>query len=175
MEEIKNITAESAAAATNAAENPAKPDTEENRVEIAKDNNADEKEKAELSEKTASLEAEIKKLKEENARQKSKYEAAIKKHGTERAAEDIMRREGAKNPRLLLKLIDLSAAELDEKGEIKGLVEQLKALKRDEPYLFDNKSEKTHSCFRPEEASDFSETAKPDISQMTYSQMIKLM
>lgn len=181
MEESRNAAVQSGTVVENGAKETAKVNisgksgVNEAEEKTRKPEGSAEKAKEEAAEKVNPLEAEIKRLKEENARQKSQFEAAIRQYSVERAAEDFLRSEGAKNPRLLLKLIDLSAAELDDKGMAKGLEEQLEALKRDEPYLFDEKNVTRNSCFRPEEASDFSETSKPDLSQMTYSQMLKMM
>lgn len=117
-----------------------------------------------------SLEEEILKLKEENARQRAEFDRAIRQIHIERAVKDKLCAEGARNPEILLKLIDSSAAEIGENGDVIGIDEQISALKSNEPYLFREEKPVSMGCFRPEEAGDFSET---DFSQMTYSQMIK--
>ena len=81
--------------------------------------------------------------------------------------------EGAKNPKLLLRLIDTSGADFDEKGSLVGIDEQIDSLKNSEGYLFGGYGAASAGCFRPEEAGDFSETSKADFSHMTYSQVLR--
>lgn len=142
-----------------------------------------EAEKGEASEKsldngeanvdeTGSLEAEIVRLKEEGQRQKSEFEAAIKELKIKSAALERLYSEGAKNPKLMLKLIDISKADFGENGSLVGLDEQIDNLKNSEGYLFDG-YRAAMGCFRPEESGDFSETHKTDFSLMTYSQMLR--
>lgn len=160
-------------------------DGNENVIKIG-DGNEDtaEAKKGEASEKSfdngrenvdekGSLEAEIVRLKEEGQRQKSEFEAAIKEVKIKSAALERLYSEGAKNPRLMLKLIDISKADFGENGSLVGLDEQINDLKNSEGYLFDGYRAAAMGCFRPEESGDFSETHKTDFSLMTYSQMLR--
>lgn len=119
------------------------------------------------------LEGEIQRLKDENARQKTEFEAAIKELKIQGAVEERLHKEGARNPKLMMKLVDFSKADFDEKGALIGVDEQISSLKDSEGYLFNNDKAAYSGCFRPEEAADFSDTSKADFSLMTYSQMIK--
>lgn len=123
--------------------------------------------------KEKTLEGEIQRLKDENVRQKAEFEAAIKGLKIQGAVEERLRNEGARNPKLMMKLVDFSKADFDEKGLLVGIDEQISSLKDREGYLFNNDKEAYTGCFRPEEAGDFSDTSKADFSLMTYSQMIK--
>ncbi len=119
-----------------------------------------------------SLEEEIARLKEDGVRQKKEFEAAIKELEIRSAVLERLYGEGAKNPKLLLKLIDISKVGFDDGGGIVGIDEQIGSLKSSEGYLFEERGAVGSGGFRPGESGDFSET-RTDFSQMTYSEMIR--
>lgn len=144
-----------------------------NRENSNGENSNGEKDNIENSDEKSSLESEIVRLKEESLRQKSEFEAAIKELKIKSAVLERLYGEGAKNPKLLLRLIDTSGADFDEKGSLVGIDEQIDSLKNSEGYLFGGYGAASAGCFRPEEAGDFSETSKADFSHMTYSQVLR--
>ena len=144
-----------------------------NRENSNRENSNGEKDNIENSDEKSSLESEIVRLKEESLRQKSEFEAAIKELKIKSAVLERLYGEGAKNPKLLLRLIDTSGADFDEKGSLVGIDEQIDSLKNSEGYLFGGYGAASAGCFRPEEAGDFSETSKADFSHMTYSQVLR--
>ncbi len=144
-----------------------------NRENSNRENSNGEKDNIENSDEKSSLESEIIRLKEESLRQKSEFEAAIKELKIKSAVLERLYGEGAKNPKLLLRLIDTSGADFDEKGSLVGIDEQIDSLKNSEGYLFGGYGAASAGCFRPEEAGDFSETSKADFSHMTYSQVLR--
>lgn len=119
----------------------------------------------------ASLREEVLRLREEIAARRTEYEAAIRELRIKGAVLERLYGEGAKNPLLLSRLMDTSEMDFDEKGELKGVDEQIERLKRSDGYLFGGSV--SFECFRPEEGGDFSETCKENFSDMTYSQMLR--
>lgn len=125
----------------------------------------------EKGEEEASLKEEVLRLKEEIAARRTEYEAAIRELRIKGAVLERLYGEGAKNPLLLSRLMDTSEMDFDEKGELKGVDEQIERLKRSDGYLFGGSV--SFEYFRPEEGGDFSETCKENFSDMTYSQMLR--
>ena len=83
------------------------------------------------------LKKQIESLQEANKTAKADYEAKIKQMQIDNAVSSALKDAGAKNSaavRALLK--DLEKAEIDEAGAVKGLAEQIKALKESDAYLF---------------------------------------
>lgn len=83
------------------------------------------------------LKKQIEGLQEANKATKADYEAKIKQMQIDNAVSSALKDAGAKNSaavRALLK--DLEKAEFGEDGAIKGLAEQIKALKESDAYLF---------------------------------------
>ena len=84
------------------------------------------------------LKKQIEELQKTNTEAKDQYEARIKKMQIDNAISNALRDAGAKNAKAAMALLtDLDKAELDEKGNVKGLAEQIKALQKSESYLFD--------------------------------------
>ena len=158
MEEIIENSVETSGASDNEAENVS-----------VKDNVSD----VCAEEEKSSFKEEIARLREEGARQKAEYEAAVREMSIKTAALEKLYGEGARNPKLMLRLIDFSKADFGDDGAVLGLDEQIGALKEKEGYLFEEKRlSGSLGCFRPEESGDLAET-KEDLSQMTYSEMIR--
>ncbi|MBD5081556.1 MAG: hypothetical protein HDT44_07330 [Ruminococcaceae bacterium] len=119
------------------------------------------------------LEKEVARLKDEVVRQKEEFDAAVEEMRVKSAVVERLYGVGAKNPGLLVKLIDCSKVGFGEDGGLVGLEEQIGALRENEGYLFEEKRlSDSLGCFRPEESGDLAETGV-DFSQMTYSEMIR--
>ena len=83
------------------------------------------------------LKKQIETLQEQNKTTKAEYEAQIKRMQIDNAVSSALKDAGAKNSaavRALLK--DLEKAEIGEDGSVKGLSEQIKAIKESDAYLF---------------------------------------
>lgn len=83
------------------------------------------------------LKKQIESLQEQNKTTATEYEAKIKQMQIDNAVSNALKDAGAKNSaavRALLK--DLEKAEIGEDGAVKGLAEQIKALKESDAYLF---------------------------------------
>lgn len=77
-------------------------------------------------------------------------------------------RSGAKNVRAVRGLITLpEPLELDPDGNVRGLSEAIKALKKSDGYLFEDENKVKFSGALPAESSG----DLPDFSRMTYSQI----
>lgn len=83
------------------------------------------------------LKKQIETLQEQNKAAKADYEAQIKRMQVDNAVSSALKDAGAKNTaavRALLK--DLDKAELADDGTVKGLADQIKAIKESDAYLF---------------------------------------
>ena len=83
------------------------------------------------------LKKQIETLQEQNKAAKADYEAQIKRMQVDNAVSSALKDAGAKNTaavRALLK--DLDKAEIADDGTVKGLAEQIKAIKESDAYLF---------------------------------------
>ena len=128
--------------------------TDMNNVEVGGDDRAEaEKSLSEDTEKS-SLEREIVRLNDEIVRQKAEFEAAVGEMKVKSAVLEKLYGVGAKNPGLLMKLIDVSKVGFDDVGGVVGLDEQISVLKEKEGYLFEEKRiSDSLGCFMPEEKS----------------------
>lgn len=119
------------------------------------------------------LKKQISDLQAENKSKDESYAAEIKNIRINNAVDKALMTASAKNnlaARALLK--DLDKAELDEEGKVKGLDEQIEALKKSDPYLFETKQVQNIRGAKPGEAYDVN---KPDTSKMTYSELAAFM
>lgn len=124
-----------------------------------------EKEKNALEEKPLEKEKaeEEKLLNAALEKQRLEYEGKIKALKRDFAVETALVRAGARNLRAAKALIDLDSLDLDEKGEVTGLKEQLEGLARGEDTSFLFEREKS---FAPEE-----ESGAQDTESMSYKQL----
>ena len=82
--------------------------------------------------------SEITKLKAESKANAEKYSQDLKKFNIDSQVELALTKAGAKNNKAVKALLSefLEKAELDEKGKLKGLDKEIKALQTSEDYLF---------------------------------------
>lgn len=100
------------------------------------------------------LKKQIESLQEQNKTAKADYEAKIKQMQIDNAVSSALKDAGAKNTaavRALLK--DLEKAEIGDDGAVKGLAEQIKALKESDAYLFTSANENKPAGATPASAS----------------------
>lgn len=108
-----------------------------------------------------------------NAEQLKAHEAEMSQLKLDNAVEAALTAAGAKNNKALRALLDSGKFKLDGSGKLEGLEEQLKAVRKSDPYLFTEKEQATASFkgFQPGASGDVSPGAGTDISRMTYSEM----
>ena len=120
-----------------------------------------------------SLKQQIATLQKENKVKDEAHAAEIKQLKIDTAIETALTGANAKNntaAKALLK--DLDKAELDEDGTIKGLAEQIEALKKSDSYLFETKEKKTKvKGAEPGESGNEEGDKGVDTSKMTYSEL----
>ena len=86
------------------------------------------------------MKKQIEELQKGNETAKKQYEASIKKMQLDNAVDLALRDAGAKNTKAVMALLSgMDKAELDDKGKVVGLAEQIKALQKSDSYLFETK------------------------------------
>lgn len=119
------------------------------------------------------LKSQIETLQNENKAKDEAHKAEIRQLKVDSAVNAALVHAKAKNTvavRALLK--DIDKAELLEDGTIKGLKEQIDAIKKSEAYLFET-TETTKRQVKGAEPAGAGDDPGVDVSKMTYSQMIK--
>ena len=120
-----------------------------------------------MKEQIASLQAENKAKDEAHA-------AEIRQMKINSALESALISSKAKNLTAVKALIkDLDKAELQDDGSIKGLEEQITALKKSDSYLFEEAvaAKPSFKGFQPGVAKKETTTGKVDMSRMTYEEL----
>ena len=85
------------------------------------------------------LSAKIKELEEANSTMKETYETKYKEMKKNNAIEKALEGSKAKNTKLVKALLDESKLKITDDGEVIGLDEQLKAIQKENDYLFETK------------------------------------
>lgn len=132
----------------------------------------------ELENLKKSTDAEALKTKIENLQNQiktdgEKHDAEIKQLKIDAAVDNALVTAKAKNVKAVKALLDLTNAELDENGKVKGIDEQIKALAKadDSKFLFDSTKVKFKGASVGENGNDDGEQ-EVDTSKMTYSEML---
>ena len=99
---------------------------------------------------------EITKLKAEGKANAEKYSQDLKKLNIDSQIELALTKAGSKNNKAVKALLTefIASAELDEKGKIKGLDKQIKAIQTSDDYLFSGASPKAVNSYVPESSSN---------------------
>ena len=84
------------------------------------------------------LQEKINTLQQENETTKQEYEKRITEIKFEHALSSALKGAKSKNDKAVQSLLDMDALKLTESGEIIGLKEQLEALQKNDPYLFES-------------------------------------
>lgn len=122
------------------------------------------------------LKKQISDLQAENTAKDKAHAAEIHNLKVNAAIETALNGANAKNlvaVKALLK--DMDKAELDADGSIKGLAEQVAALQKSDPYLFEAKPSKQVKGAKPGEAGNEDGDQGVDTSKMTYSELAAYM
>jgi chromosome segregation ATPase len=88
------------------------------------------------------LKAQIAQLQADNAAKEAEHAAQVQQLKISAAVDTALTAAKAKNTKAVKALLDIEKAELDEKGSVKGLKEQLAALAKSDGYLFDTTAAK---------------------------------
>ena len=120
-----------------------------------------------------SLKKQIETLQADNKAKDDAHAAEIKQLKIDAAVEAALTGAKAKNSVAVKALLkDLDKAELSEDGTIKGLAEQIEALRKSDEYLFEAKSSKNQvKGAKPGEAGNEDGDGTVDTSKMTYSEL----
>lgn len=123
------------------------------------------------------LKKQIEKLQAENQEKDARHNEEVRQLKIDAAVEAALINAGSKNKIAVKALLkDLDNAEFDENGLIKGLTEQIEALKESDEYLFEIKdSKKKLRGVAPAETGNDDIDKGVDTSKMTYSQLAAYM
>jgi len=130
--------------------------------------------KKELEKKVELLEADLRAFKEDSDTlllAKNKLEEELKTTKLNNAIETTLIQTGAKNIRTVKALLDMSKVVEDEEG-IKGIEEQINALKQSDPYLFNNNKVEGNAPNTTNLGEDG--ITKKDFSKMSYKERLNL-
>ncbi len=117
-------------------------------------------------------------LQEEKTKNDNEYKQQIREIKLKSGLEKALNSAGAINQKVVIPLLKefLDKAEIDEKGNINGLEEQIKQIKESEDTKFLFKDiENTIQGKVPGETLDTPINAKPDFKNMTYEQICEAM
>lgn len=122
------------------------------------------------------LKKKIENLQKDNKAKDDAHAAEIKQLKVDNAVESALLSAKAKNSVAVKALLkDLDKAELLEDGTIKGLAEQIEALRKSDEYLFEAKETKKLKGAEPGESGNDEGDGKVDVSKMTYSELAAYM
>lgn len=125
----------------------------------------------------AGLQAEIERLQTENKTKDEVHAAEVKNLKIESAVNAALTGAKALNVKAVRALLDLTGAELDDKGEVKGLAEKIKALQTadDSKFLFDSTKNKMKGA-EPGEGTDPKDPGitKEQFQKMSYKERVEL-
>ncbi len=133
------------------------------------------------AESTEELTAKVTELQEANKAAAKEHEAQIKELRVNAAVDKALTEAGAKNSKAVRALLDLTKAELDQDGTVKGLGDQLKTLQKaeDSAFLFNAKPQVKIKGAQPGASSDGVPGAvkgltRDQITKMSYKQLVAL-
>lgn len=116
-----------------------------------------------------SLKEQISKLESEAKASSESYEAKIKELSIDKGVTVALMNAKARNLVAARSLLDLTKAELDSEGNIKGLDKQIEKIKESDAYLFHSDVPVSISGLNPGQSTG-NPTGTP-VNQMTYSQL----
>lgn len=122
---------------------------------------------------TDTLKKQIETLQAENKQKDEAHKAEINQIRLDNAVDTALNAAGAKNARAVKALLDLKDAKLDDTGAVKGLAEQLDALKKaeDSSFLFNAPAKPTLKGAKAGEQGFEHGDGKPDLSTMNYTEL----
>ena len=119
------------------------------------------------------LKQQIEQLQKDNKEKDSVHATEIKNLKIDNAVEATLLAAKCKNTKAAKALLDLSKAELDENGTVKGLAEQVKSLTEaeDSKFLFDSSTTPKMKGAKTGEDGIDDNGGKPDLSKMSYDEI----
>lgn len=121
------------------------------------------------------LQQKIAEMQTANTEAQKQHEAEMNQLKLDNAVDLALIKAGAKNSKAVRALFDESKFKLNAEGEVEGLSEAIKAVRKSDSYLFDTNQKKLKG-FEPGSGADpdYGE-GKPDFSKMPYDELCKYM
>lgn len=121
------------------------------------------------------LKADIERLQKENKDKDTAHAAELKQLRIDNAVETALTIAQAKNLKAAKALLDLTNADLDDTGKVKGLAEQIEKLKGadDSKFLFETVGQPKLKGAKSGEPGVDDGDGKPDFSKMSYEELAK--
>ena len=125
------------------------------------------------------LKKQIAELQESNQKAVAEKEAEIKKIRIDNAVKSALTTAGAKNAKAVLPFLKLDDAEIDNDGNVKGLNEQIEALKKaeDSSFLFETGKQSKVAGATPKASNSKAKSekvTKEEFAKMGYKQRVEL-
>lgn len=119
------------------------------------------------------LKQQIEQLQKDNKEKDSLHASEIKNLKIDNAVESALLAAKCKNTKAAKALLDLSKAELDENGTVKGIAEQVKSLTEadDSKFLFESSGKPNIKGAKTGEDGSDGNGGKPDLSKMNYDEI----
>lgn len=116
----------------------------------------------------------IESLQKENKEKAEHYELEMQKLRVDTKIESTLSNFGARNIRSVKALLDgVDKFKFDKDGNIEGLEDQIKQIKKSDPYLFANNDTSSVKGVKPVEST--AESKSVDVNNMTYSELVSYM
>ena len=120
------------------------------------------------------LKKQIESLQKENKEKAEHYELEMQKLRVDTKIESTLSNFGARNIRSVKALLDgVDKFKFDQDGNIEGLEDQIKQIKKSDPYLFANNDTSSVKGVKPVEST--AESKSVDVNNMTYSELVSYM
>lgn len=123
------------------------------------------------------LKTQLENLQAENKKQAEAHATEIDRLKMDNAINSALGAAGARNAKAVRGLFDESGFKLNDKGEVEGLAEAIKAVQKSDGYLFEDKqpSHPQFKGFQPGASGDGLPSGRADTSNMTYSELAAYM
>ncbi|EIA27004.1 Minor structural GP20 protein [Candidatus Arthromitus sp. SFB-co] len=120
------------------------------------------------------LKKQIESLQKENKEKAEHYELEMQKLRVDTKIDSTLSNFGARNIRSVKALLDgVDKFKFDKDGNIEGLEDQIKQIKKSDPYLFANNDTSSVKGVKPVEST--AESKSVDVNNMTYSELVSYM
>lgn len=123
------------------------------------------------------LKRQIADLQQQNANAQKAHEAEMNKLKMDNAIEAALTAAGAKNAKAVRSLFDETGFKMNDKGEVEGLADAIKAVQKSDSYMFEQKQQQQQkfSGFQPGASGQQKPGTEVDTSKMTYSELTAYM
>ena len=124
------------------------------------------------------LKEQITTLQTENKQKETEHKAALTALRVDNAVSAVLTAAKAKNPKAVKALLDLTKADLDDEGNVKGLADQISKLQKaeDSKFLFDAPDAKPNlKGAKVGESGNEDGDKKPDVTKMSYEELAAFM